>query len=35
VRDFYENNHVGWLMYGYTDVRGRTLPRDHALTMNP
>ncbi len=35
VQDFYENNHVGWLMYGYTDVRGRTLPRDHALKMNP
>jgi hypothetical protein len=35
VRDFYENSHVGWLMYGYTDVRGRMIPRDHALRMNP
>jgi hypothetical protein len=35
VRDFYENSHIGWLMYGYTDVRGRAIPRDHALRMNP
>ena len=35
VRDFYENNRVGWLMYGITDDRGRMLPRDHATRMNP
>ncbi len=35
VRDFYGNTQVDWLMYGYTDVRGRFIPKDHANTMNP
>lgn len=35
VGDFYNSAQTGWLMYGYTDVRGRFIPKDHANTMNP
>lgn len=35
VADFYNNAQQDWLMYGYTDVRGRFIPKDHANTMNP
>lgn len=35
VADFYGNAQQDWLMYGYTDVRGRFIPKDHANTMNP
>ncbi len=35
VADFYGAAEADWLMYGYTDVRGRTIPKDHANRMNP
>lgn len=35
VGDFYNSAQTDWLMYGYTDVRGRFIPKDHANTMNP
>ncbi len=35
VADCSDNAQQDWLMYGYTDVRGRFIPKDHANTMNP
>lgn len=35
VGDFYTTASRTWLMHGYTDVRGRKIPKAHANTMNP
>jgi len=35
VADFYDAAQQDWLMYGYTDVRGRFIPKNHANIMNP
>lgn len=33
--DYYTANTKDWLMYGYTDVRGRSLPKAHVNQINP
>lgn len=33
--DYYAAANRPWLMYGYTDSRGRKIPKAHANTMNP